>query len=234
MKQQGQLLESATSNANAKFLYPIPAAYTNRAGKAIYIATKYASILGGSVLDVGCDEKQLSKLIPSTATYLGIDMSSAADIILILEDAKLPLADRAIDTVLACDVLEHLEQIHAVFDELCRVAKHRVIVSLPNPMLAFMHALAHEDIGEREGTNKGLKYYGLPVERPRDRHRWFFSSEEAQRFVRERGKLNAMRIEQLDFEAYPEPPPYFSRSGRVLSNSPTFSQGTMWAVLSRT
>lgn len=204
--------------------YPSPPAYTDRAGKAAYIATKYAPILAGSVLDVGCDERQLARLLPARATYLGVDMNPKADLQCDLETGVLPFETGSFDTVIAADVLEHLEHIHAVFDELCRVARHRVIISLPNPIVSFLHALA-------QGWTGSFKYYGLPVDRPSDRHRWFFGSEEAERFVRERGTLNGLSIDQIDFEDYPEPPPYFSRSGRPLTAGPTFTRGTMWAVL---
>lgn len=210
----------------ASLRYPAPPAYTDRAGKAAYIATKYAPILAGSVLDVGCDERQLARLLPAGATYFGIDMNPKADLRVDLEAGPLPFADASFDTVIAADVLEHLEQIHAVFDELCRVARHRVIISLPNPVMSFLHALA-------QGWTGTFKYYGLPLDRPADRHRWFFGSEEAERFVRERGARNGLIAEQIDFEDYPEPPPYFSRSGRPLTAGPSFNRGTMWAVLAK-
>lgn len=212
--------------ATTALRYPAPPAYTDRAGKATYIATKYAPLLTTSVLDVGCDERQLARLLPPTATYLGVDMNPIADLRVDLEAGPLPFATASFDTVIAADVLEHLEQIHSVFDELCRVARQRVIISLPNPVLSFLHALA-------QGWTGTFKYYGLPLERPADRHRWFFGSEEAERFVRERGARNGFSLEQVDFEDYPEPPPYFSRSGRPLTAGPSFTRGTLWAVLAK-
>ncbi len=210
----------------ATLRYPAPPPYTDRAGKAAYIATKYAPILAGSVLDVGCDERQLSRLLPAGATYFGVDMNPKADLRVDLETGVLPFADASFDTVIAADVLEHLEQIHAVFDELCRVARHRVNISLPNPIMSFLHSLA-------QGWTGTFKYYGLPLDRPSDRHRWFFGSEEAERFVRDRGARNGLSAEQIDFEDYPEPPPYYSRSGRPLTVGPSFTRGTMWAVLAK-
>jgi hypothetical protein len=43
-----------------------------------------------------------------------------------------------------------------------------------------------------------LKFYGLPLEKPTDRHKWFFSSEEAENFVIYRAAKNRMRILQMD------------------------------------
>jgi hypothetical protein len=45
---------------------------------------------------------------------------------------------------------------------------------------------------------QSLKFYGLPLERPNDRHKWFFSSEEAEQFIVHRASKNHMRILQFD------------------------------------
>ena len=84
-----------------------------------------------------------------------------------------------------------------MFDELCRVSRKYVIVSLPNPWADFHHMLRFKDY--RPG--QALKFYGLPVEEPEDRHKWFFSAEEAERFIHYRAAKNSMRIIQMDFEA---------------------------------
>jgi hypothetical protein len=94
--------------------------------------------------------------------------------------------------VLCLDVLEHLENIHRVFDELCRVSGSYVIVSLPNPWASFWRLLR----GDRPGQL--VKFYGLPQEPPKDRHKWFFSNEEAKNFVTYRAAKNGMRVVQTD------------------------------------
>ncbi|MFH1501848.1 MAG: methyltransferase domain-containing protein [Candidatus Eisenbacteria bacterium] len=48
------------------------------------------------------------------------------------EAERLPFADDSFDTALCVDVLEHLDDLHAMFAELVRVSGRRVIVSLPN------------------------------------------------------------------------------------------------------
>jgi len=104
------------------------------------------------------------------------------------------LNNNSFDCVLCLDVLEHVENIHEVFDEICRVANRHAIISLPNAYAEFWQMLRLGDYSH----NASLKFYGLPLERPIDRHKWFFSYEEAEKFVIYRAAKNKMRILQLD------------------------------------
>ena len=72
-----------------------------------------------------------------------------------------------------------------MFDELCRVASSRVIVALPNPLRNMLDA-----VHSGEGM---IKHYGLPVDPPSDRHKWFFGQRDAERFLRERGRRAGTR-----------------------------------------
>jgi SAM-dependent methyltransferase len=199
--------------------------YTDRRSKALYIADKYAALLTGSVLDVGCDEAPLRKLVHQPTKYKGVDIHPGADAVLDLDRENLPFTDRSFDTVLCTDVLEHLERCHEVFDELCRVARTHIIVSLPNPLRNLLTSLA-------EGSAGRIKYYGLPADRPPDRHRWFFGAEEAAEFLRVRGARNGFDILQLDFEEG-GCPSWKSRDGTDLLASPNIRLGTLWCVLAR-
>lgn len=199
--------------------------YTDRATKARYIALKYAPILRGSVLDVGCDAAPLRALIPESARYVGVDLCPTADVVLDLDRQDLPFPDRSFDTVVCTDVLEHLDRCHAVFDQLCRVAKDRVIVSLPNPLRNLLDAI-------KNGSAGRLKYYGLPLDRPPDRHRWFFGAAEAQAFIRHRAQVAGFGVEQLDFENEGSFT-WSDRSGRNMLDDPNARLGTLWSVLRR-
>lgn len=196
--------------------------YTDRASKAPYIADKYASILSGRVLDVGCDEKQLGAHLPEGVEYVGVDLNPAADVIVNLDREDLPFDDDSFDVVICCDVLEHLERLHAVFDKLCAVARSRVIIALPNPARCFLLEVA-------EGREGPLKYYGLPVDEPADRHRWFFGYEECVHFLRERSRRNGWSVEHLDTD---ERGQYaWERDGVDVTDSPNLREGTTWCVL---
>jgi SAM-dependent methyltransferase len=200
--------------------------YTDRSGKARYIADKYRAILGGSVLDVGCDQKQLAQHLPRNAVYTGLDLCPPADITLNLDRHDLPMADRTFDAVIAADVLEHLDRLHGVFDELCRVSREHVIISLPNPLRNLLLEIAR-------GSEGRLKYYGLPVDPPRDRHRWFFGAEEAAHFLRERGKRNGMEVVQMEPQERGGPS-WRDSGGRELVGTDNARWGTLWCVLRRT
>ena len=64
---------------------------------------------GWKVLDVGCDRKQLRGQLSDSVRYTGIDMSDSADLVLNLEGGVIPLGDRSHATVIAADVLEHVD-----------------------------------------------------------------------------------------------------------------------------
>jgi hypothetical protein len=199
--------------------------YTDRLSKAAYIADKYASILIGSVLDVGCDQAPLRKLVHQPFRYIGVDIRPGSDRVVDLDRDDLPFPDQHFDTAVCTDVLEHLERCHAVFDELCRVSRGHVIVSLPNPM-------AHAVQSIFQGQGGRIKYYGLPAERPHDRHRWFFGHDEAVEFVTVRGRRNGFEVLQIDTEEG-RPPAVINGAGRNILDHPNIVGGTMWFVLRR-
>jgi hypothetical protein len=170
--------------------------YIDRETKARYVWLKYGPILAGRVLDVGCDECHLRRYLPAGVEYWGIGRGGLPDQDADLEKHGVPFADASFDCVLCLDVLEHLDNIHAIFDDVCRVSARYVIVSLPNPWGEFYRMLRHGDY--RPG--QPMKFYGLPSEPPEDRHKWFFSAGEAREFIRHRARRNAMQVVQIDSE----------------------------------
>lgn len=170
--------------------------YYDRASKPAYVADKYRSILQGLVLDVGADGSQMAAALPASCDYVGIGIGVPPTIPVDLETMGVPYASRSFDCVLCLDVLEHVDDPHELFDELCRVSRGFVIVSLPNCWAAFWGMLRHGPYRPGQAT----KFYGLPVDAPEDRHKWFFDVFEAERFVRERGARNGARVLQVDCE----------------------------------
>lgn len=159
--------------------------YSSREERARYIGITYASLLTGQVLDVGCFRRDLKKFV--SGEYIGVDLYGEPDITLDLDEGKLPFADRSFDIAVCSDVLEHLEQIHAVFDEMLRVSRKWVLVSLPNNRQGEWRRMLRLQ-PHRE------KYYGLPVDRPVDRHRWYFGASEAEDFVAKRAARNGAKL----------------------------------------
>ena len=175
--------------------------YHSREDKPEYVWRKYGTILTESALDVGADKGGLRKWLPDDVRYVAVGFGDGVNVEIDLEKGVLPFSDGEFNCVLCLDVLEHLENIHGMFDELCRVSGNYVIISLPNPWKDFIRMLRH---GFFRGPEKPMKFYNLPVDPPEDRHRWFFSPDESEKFLRERGKRNGMKIIQIDYGRGPQ------------------------------
>ncbi|MDP8230803.1 MAG: methyltransferase domain-containing protein [Candidatus Gorgyraea atricola] len=182
--------------------------YTSREDKPEYLLKIFPDLFlsSDSLLDVGCDKKQLKKILLPKTSYAGIDITGMPDIIFDLDSGKsLPFEDKKFDLVFCSEVLEHLENIHFIFDELCRVSNKYVLISLPNAMTgisAYLRGNIYSDTLEKNKMfGKYIKFYGLPLDKPLDRHRWFFNTEEALEFVRYRAEKNDCKIEQILYSA---------------------------------
>jgi len=209
--------------------------YTDRETKAQYVWLKYQPILRDrKILDVGTDECHLKQHPDEEASYWGIGLGGHPDQEVDLEKEGIPFPDNSFDCVLCLDVLEHLENIHRIFDELCRVTRHHVIISLPNPLGLLYHRLRFGDYLPGQLT----KFYGLPFEPPPDRHRWFFSNEEAEKFILYRAGLNGMRVLQMDNYGMGGEPTRWRRLACFILfrhdfNLKNLYAGTLWAVLEK-
>lgn len=175
--------------------FQTPYRYTDRETKALYVWLKYQSILRGSrILDVGGDQGFLKGHLESGTHYWSIDAAQGADQAVDLDLGALPFEDRSYDCVLCLDVLEHVDNIHGLFDELCRVSSAYVVISLPNAWAVFWGMLRRGEYRPGMAT----KFYGLPVDPPSDRHKWFFNDDEARRFIEHRAQRCGMRVLQID------------------------------------
>ncbi len=149
--------------------------FPSRLARMEYLATVFKRFLVGRVLDIGCDDAYLRKILPE-GDYTGLDIGGEPDIRLNLEEIeRLPFEDSCFDCVVSLDVLEHLDNLHHIFGELIRVTRRYLIISFPNNWVN-----ARRPIERGKGS---FGHYGLPLERPQDRHKWFFSLAEAKEFV---------------------------------------------------
>jgi len=145
--------------------------------------------LGESLLDVGCYEAPLREIL-SNVRYTGVDIVGNPDLTIDLETTEtLPFDDSSFDCVTCIDVLEHLDNMHRVFDQLIRVTRRYVIVSLPNCWRDARRPI-------ERGAGK-FAHYDLPFERPVDRHKWFFNLEQIQRFYEGQAKRHGVRLVEL-------------------------------------
>lgn len=226
----------------SKIIFPQIPEYTDRESKQKYTFDKYEQILKGKILDVGADQQHLKKYLPAEVEYTGIDIEGSGEVRKVdLEKEKVPFADRAFDCVVCLDVLEHVENTHEVFDELCRVSQDWVLISLPNPYSGFM---AYLERGQYS-PGRNIKYYGLTTEREIDRHKWFFSASEAREYVAYRAEKNGYEVYDLFIQnegADGLPPSEIEaekiKQARALlfggnPNYPDLYEGTQWWVLKR-
>lgn len=162
------------------------ARFARRSDRPHFLARLHAPLLMGRVLDVGCDEAVL-RAYCAPGSYTGLDRTPAADVCQdLVREPRLPFAPHSFDTVVCWDVLEHVDEPHALFTELARVARTHLLVSLPNPWNA-----ARKQLGRGHGA---IQHYGLPPEAPLDRHRWFFNLSEAEEFLRAQAGRNGLEL----------------------------------------
>ena len=172
--------------------------FPQRRDRSLYVARRFKPRLQGAVLDVGCFEAPLRQLI-APVPYTGIDMAGDPDITANLDSLEaLPFADGSFPCVICIEVLEHLENLHHMFAELARVSSRHLIVSLPN-------CWGDARVSIQRGRGH-FRHYGLPLEKPLDRHRWFFSLGEARAFIEAKAVEFGLEIEELFITEKPRNP----------------------------
>jgi 2-polyprenyl-3-methyl-5-hydroxy-6-metoxy-1,4-benzoquinol methylase len=212
--------------------------YNGRDERAEFAAHVFYEYFGSSVLDVGCWKQDLKDELPNKKQYTGIDIAGDPDIKINLEEKKLEhFNQNQFETIACLDVLEHIDNIHEVFDDICRVASDYAILSLPNNYM--MNDMKKSILTGQTVSNK---FYGLPPEEPEDRHKWFFNYIQAKKFIYKRAKKNNAKI--IGQVNYPEDVPLtiiekFKRIVFRAVTAPFYGKGgynnllvsTLWVVL---
>jgi ubiquinone/menaquinone biosynthesis C-methylase UbiE len=111
------------------------------------IALAVKSHAKGKVLDVGCGNKPYKNLfIPYATSYVGCDIiqSSEQCVDVVCPATKLAFEDSVFDTVFSSQVIEHVEDTHAMISELNRVLVKDGFAILSLPFTWQLHEEPHD------------------------------------------------------------------------------------------
>ncbi len=162
-----------------------------------FVARKLGKLNNQIVLDIGCRDQIFKKSLLGEFKYLGIDYNPKIKSTKFINhnlEKGLPKQLGKIDIINAMDVLEHVENIHNIFNECFKKSDQKVAIALPN-MAYYKFRLTFLFSGEISG-----KYY-FHSKKVLDRHRWFTTHYNNINFV----KLNTpknWKIKHYNFIAH--------------------------------
>ncbi|MCX7681259.1 MAG: class I SAM-dependent methyltransferase [Anaerolineae bacterium] len=154
------------------------------------IVGRRVSGLTGTLLDVGARDRVLEKYLPPGLKYVAADIAPGLDLEWDLEK-PIDAPDNAYDIVVALDVLEHVEHIHRAYQELLRITRHKLFVSLPN-MTCLSLRLQFFATGHLGGK------YDLLPEHQGDRHRWLTGYRQVCAFIGHHARSAGCAVTQYD------------------------------------
>jgi 2-polyprenyl-3-methyl-5-hydroxy-6-metoxy-1,4-benzoquinol methylase len=144
----------------------------------------------GTVLDIGARDGRLSQHVGRECTVVSLDLAPGPSVgVVATLEAGLPFRSRSFDTVLALDVLEHVDRMLLAFREVLRVARTSAVIALPNAYeLSYrLRYLAGRPLSSKYVLSDRAVSGG-------DRHRWVFTPEEATRFVERNARTEGCAV----------------------------------------
>lgn len=148
------------------------------------IGDQFKKYLEGKILDVGSRDNTIKEVLKKDCSL--VDKNNPDLPPFDWEKEPLPFLLESFDTVVCLDTLEHIDNIHKGFDDLVRVSGRFIIISLPN----CWRKTAKQFI-RGYGTAAS---YGLPPEKPLDRHKWFFNTEDVENFIFYNTARNSLKL----------------------------------------
>ncbi len=162
-----------------------------------YVAKKLGNLNGDILLDIGCRDMILKKKLRGKFNYKGLDYISDKDKDLDFINHNLenglPESLNDVDIIVALDVLEHIENIHEIYNQLFRVTKKKVIIALPN-MAYYKFRINFLFKGVLSGK------YIFSKKKVLDRHRWIPNYNTITEFINTNTPKN-FRVEEFDYIA---------------------------------
>lgn len=147
----------------------------------LFISKKLGNLNNKSILDLGCRDAVLAKHLQGNFHYTGVDflpkeIDKKTVIINFNLENGIPDHLGKFDIITAIDVLEHLENIHQIFAMMLEKANQQIIIALPN-MAYYKFRLNFLFKGLVSGK------YDFSPYKQKDRHRWFPTYNEIDRFI---------------------------------------------------
>jgi len=175
--------------------------YEDRMGRNVFAASelkKDAEI--STILNLGGGGKRhLEKALNSSAISVKeVDMQGECDLQVDIDSLEqLPFQDQSFDVVCAFDVLEHLENFHLINQEMLRVSKRFMLISLPNSAAEIIPIVMRNKFQTQPNFNRGVFsiFYGIPLRKPDDRHRWWLYFQDIVRYYYYFSLENGSRVE---------------------------------------
>ncbi len=170
----------------------------------VAFAAQFANVLSvRSVLDVGCRDGHLKRLLAGHVEYSGCDLVPGEHVRYVGNIQSIDI-DTSFDCVIALDLLEHVDDIHGLFDRLAGLAGQALVVSLPN-CYDLKNRFKFAINGRLGGK---YEFLTVPVI---DRHRWIMGYDEIRRFYSAKATQHGFELSIHDLQ-YGDP-----RSWRLTS-----------------
>jgi 2-polyprenyl-3-methyl-5-hydroxy-6-metoxy-1,4-benzoquinol methylase len=161
-----------------------------------FVARKLGKLNNQIILDIGCRDQVFKKSLLGNFEYIGVDYDTENENTEFINhnlEQGLPKQIGKIDIINAMDVLEHVENIHDIFNECLEKSEQKVAIALPN-MAYYKFRLAFLFSGEISGK------YIFHSKKIIDRHRWFTTYYNNINFVKTNTPKN-WRIKHYNFIA---------------------------------
>lgn len=174
--------------------------YEDRASRNVFAANRLREAEVHQILNIGGGGARhlQGSLSPAKVSVFEVDIQGDCDLKVNLDSlSRLPFSDGEYEVACAFDVLEHLENFHLMNEELLRVARRFVLISLPNSPTEIARNLrpAKPDAARDPSQGALSKYYGIPLRRPEDRHRWWMYFNDVIRYYYYIAKVKNLELE---------------------------------------
>ena len=165
-----------------------------------FVAKKLGNLNGEKILDIGCRDKIFEKYLEGKYEYTGIDFDPDKPLNIEISDKEINYnleqglpENFEFDIINALDVLEHLENIHNLYDEIFIKSKKKVSIALPN-MGYYKFRLNFLFKGDISGK------YTFHEKKVHDRHRWLPNYTSILKFVKN-NHPDGWKVKKFDFIA---------------------------------